>query len=168
MTRPARYSPPCDLAYAESVVDPYPARSSLWIDVDARQHAAVTAYGGPGWCKSLALSASSGGTTTEYHYIWTIGVGAVALGVRVTGTGTLTITTPADATGTVITWYDVLSPRWIWTAEQPGTVGADALTVRASPARTWEAELATCQLVAGSGADADVWALVVSPLHRDL
>lgn len=170
MSRPPRFAPAADLAYDEAVVDPTPARSSILLDVDARQHAAISGYGGAPWCQSLDLAAT-GATVTGYGYLRTCGVGVARLGVLVTGRGSVTVSSALDANGTTFWWYDIGAPEWRWTTEQywAFTFGADALYVDTSPdLTTWTDTRATLTLAAPVGSSANVLALAVLPMHRPL
>lgn len=157
MSRRPTTSPMVDLGADDVVADPTPARSAVLLDVDARQHAAISGYGCPALFTALAIDGALG-----YLPIRTCGVTQVRLGLLVSGRGTAVVTTAEDATGVTLSWGTVAGASaavWVWTR------GTDPLTVRASAARSWAMTEAEVAITAESGWDAVVLGAVVIPLH---
>lgn len=148
MASPPVFAPEVDLVGIVPVVDFAPARVSYLRDAATRQHAVMSAWGGPPVCRSVYFSAT-GPTTTYITIRVPPGVTDVDVAVLVWGIGTLTITTSADATGCAFTQgaavdadVDEESAVWLSTggvqSTAAGAGSGRALTVAASASWVWQ------------------------------
>ncbi len=156
MARYPRSSPMVDLLRGETLVDPVPARASLLLDVDARQHAAITAYGCPVQTWGLTVAAAS--PETHYLPLRLCGVRYASLGLLVAGYGSATITTAADAIGVTLSWRGVgVTASWVY------TLPSRPLEVWSSATRQWATELA--EMVITPDGEARVLGVALFPHH---
>lgn len=134
-----------DLIDLYAVRDMAPALVDYLRMIRSRQHALMSAWGGPAVCRSLGLT-SSGSTT------WTVtvrvppGVTDLGLALLCHGSAIITITTAADATGTELRSVapndaGAETPTWVSTGTvAPSSAGASsgrAVTVLSSASWTW-------------------------------
>lgn len=173
MPRLPRYAPSLDLLGTSTIRDLQPAYASLLWEIDRRQWALATGWGGP---PQWVVTDWFAGGTTETHYApcrVPPGVGAVDLWFLVRGRGKLTITSSADATGSILRTSggeELGQGRILRTSGQLSTVvGAStsrAVDVVASPAMAWAyADDDVLEVEMDGTADFAVDGYMIIPIH---
>jgi len=141
-------SPDVDTLGIVPVVDLAPAAIDYLRAVRTRQHALMSAWGGPAVCRTLYILATGNATHTVTVRV-PPGCTDLDLSVHAFGNGTLTVTSSADATGTQLVSVAPIdsaaieeeAAQWISTggalSSSAGASSGRAVTVRSSNAWTW-------------------------------
>lgn len=174
MTSPIA-GPELDTLPTVRVTDFALALASYLRDAHTRQHALMSAWGGPPVCHSCYV-ASSGATSTTFTVRVPPGVTDLRIDVLAWGNGTLAITSSVDATGSTLTHVapvdtgaaDEESAVWIGTGStMPTSAGATsgrAVTVRSSVSWTW-ADVDLTLTISDVATEFGIRAIETRPFH---
>ncbi len=143
MSRAPLFRPRLDLIPPQALVDERPARASYLREIDRRQHALMTGWGGPTVSRSFYVS-TSGITAPTFTLRIPPGVTECDIGLLMFGIGEVTITTTGiDAVGTTLRnrgQTDEAQATWqrtggVWTSGSAAT--GRAVTVASSASWAW-------------------------------
>jgi hypothetical protein len=161
---------PVDEAVADWITDLAPARVWMLAEMQQRQHALATEWGGPGcW---VGMNADESDTVTVLARV-PPGVEEMDLTLLCSGLGDVTVTcTTIDAVGTRLIWLmpgDTLGEAWpvSTVGELDSGLGANsgrAVTVSSSVVWAW----ATVRLVftIASGGPGTIHGVMLRPIHK--
>lgn len=172
MSKAPRFSPALDKEQGtDTLTDPQEASILLLQTVEARQHALMSGWGGPGHCYSCHVTE---GETKGVIVRVPSGTYVAQLGILVTGTGSVTITSDTDATGTTLEWnntgddaHEVYIAKWT-SGQKDGAAASTGRDVEVSAAASWRWEYETLTLTSsGAGTlDGTIWGVVVYGLFK--
>jgi hypothetical protein len=125
-----------------------PARASMLREIAARQHAAMSAFGGTPYVFSTYVDGESSPATTTFPLLIPPGVTRTQIGIRARGRGTLDVFTPVDTDGVRLTVSVGIARemiRWQWAGAAGGTLPlvSRSLVLETASAETWRTIIAT-------------------------
>lgn len=176
-TRYPRAAPSLDQIGESSVVDPRLAESALLREIDDRQQALITEWGGTPFTKTVDWSHTGTSSTTYYDVIRVPpGVEFVQVALVTSGYGTVTLTSTHDSTGTTLRTIseegEIAEARDVWsTTEEDVDAAASAPPLRVAPGDSgylweWTDVEVEAVVTAASGLTCQVYAVAYIPLHR--
>lgn len=175
MTAPVP-TPELDIAKVVPLVDMKPAVIDYLADIQRRQHALMSAWGGAPVSHSCHWNS---GSDSAFTFTVRVPPGVTELGFSILayGTATVTITTSVDATGTALSVVspmdggsaDEENPIWYSTSgvmsSSLGASSGRAVTVRSSVAWTWtDVDLVFTMTNVGTG-HIGILAIETRPVH---
>lgn len=173
-TRYPREGPSLDQIGETSVVDPHLAESALLREIDDRQQALITGWGGAPFSKSVDWSATA--TTSTYYDVIRVppGVEFVRAVLLASGEGEVTLTSLHDSTGTTLRWAGdetIEEAVIVSTSTEEDIDSADSgPPLRVAPGASylweWTSIDVTVSVTAESGHTAQIYGIAYIPLHR--
>lgn len=163
-----------DMLSTDPIGGPQPAAIHLIREIDQRQHALMTTYGGP--ARYVTLNKHYDAPFSFEHTTFVPpGVTYLNIGLLVTGRGDVTITTASDVVGTKMRSYlnptndgrTVLDAEWLWTSGiLPDTEGAESARAILTGARQWAWDTLTLTFDgANISSGFSILGMVVAPIH---
>ena len=140
MAREPRWAPSADLLSATTLTDYTLARTQDLSEVDQRQYAMLTRWGGPGHCIATDMS-HSGVSSTAYNLSVRVppGVRSAQVGLFVSGWGRVTLSAGlVDAPDLWLSEHSAFdSGQWIYSGMDEGSVTLPPLALMAEAADVW-------------------------------
>lgn len=162
-----------DLLSTDSIGGPQPAAIHLIREIDQRQHALMTTYGGPPRYVTLN-KLYNGAFSFEHTTFVPPGVTYLNIGLLVSGRGEVTITTASDVVGTKMRSTlnstsdarTVLDAEWLWASGiVPDTEGAESARAILTGLRQWAWDTLTLIFDGDKAVDFAILGMVVAPIH---